>query len=68
MRLKKIATDSIINSLFTMVVMKIYCHALLFTVVSERVKTVKGLIETLRTSIKKTWCREFKERLEQAFC
>lgn len=54
MRLKKIATDSIINSLFTIVVMKIYCHALLFTVVSERVKTVKGLIETLRTSIKKT--------------
>ena len=48
--------------------MKIYCHALLFTVVSERVKRVKGLIETLRTSMKKTWCREFKERLEKAFC
>ena len=61
--IKKIATVWIIISLFATVVtlsMKIYCHALLFTVGSERerereltlIESPKAITEVLRTSIK----------------
>ena len=63
--IKKIATVWIIIPLFATVVtlsMKIYCHALLFTVGSERererereltlIESPKAITEVLRTSIK----------------